>query len=228
MQVIAHRGASAHLKENTLDAFRLAVEMGADWIELDVRRSRDDVLVIHHDAHISDGRVIVKHDHADLPDDLTTLSEALEACSGANVNIEIKNEQYEPDFDPACGLVEATLEVALAHRPMDELLISSFNMEVVRRSKAINPELDAGLITMVRIKDPALLAERMVEVGLQTYHPYQRLLDQEMVDAAHAVGMPVYPWTVNNDEQSGRMIDLGVDGLIGDDPQWLRTIVDGS
>ena len=66
--VIAHRGASAALQQNTLDAFRLAVEMGTDFIELDVRRSRDDVLIIHHDAHLPDGRFIVEHDYDDLPE----------------------------------------------------------------------------------------------------------------------------------------------------------------
>ena len=56
--VIAHRGASADFPENSLDAFTGALQQGADWIELDVRRSKDGVLVVHHDAHLNEGALI--------------------------------------------------------------------------------------------------------------------------------------------------------------------------
>src|SRR4051812_33810066 len=88
VHVIAHRGASKAERENTLGAFRRARAMGADAVELDVRRTVDGVLVVHHDP---------------LPAELTphvpTLGDALDACTGMWVNVEIKNDPDEPDFD---------------------------------------------------------------------------------------------------------------------------------
>ena len=129
--VIAHRGASEARRQNTLEAFYLAVEMGADWVELDVRRSRDDVLIVSHDAHLPDGRFIVEHDYDELPEWLPTLAEALEACEGAKVNLEIKNEPVDPDYDAAHQISDATVGLALAFREPEDLLITSFNLDTV-------------------------------------------------------------------------------------------------
>ena len=60
VRVIAHRGASAAAPENTIEAFLLARELGADWVELDARRTRDGAIVVHHDDTLADGRVIVE------------------------------------------------------------------------------------------------------------------------------------------------------------------------
>ena len=104
--IIAHRGASRAAPENTVDAFALAVAMGADGIELDVRRTRDGCLVVHHDARIASGEAIIDLDRRDLPDHIPDLRDALLACAGPSgavevtVNIEIKNDAGEPDFDP--------------------------------------------------------------------------------------------------------------------------------
>ena len=68
VKVIAHRGASAVARENTLEAFRLAAELGADWVELDARRTADGHVVVHHDAELADGRVICLLPRAELPD----------------------------------------------------------------------------------------------------------------------------------------------------------------
>ena len=88
--IVAHRGSHDIHRENSVAAFRDAVTRGADGIELDLRRSRDGVGVIHHDAALADGRVIAETLAADLGADVCTLGDALDACAGAFVNIEIK------------------------------------------------------------------------------------------------------------------------------------------
>ena len=97
--VIAHRGASSDFPENSLEAFSGAFEQGADWIELDVRRSKDGVLVVHHDAHLSDGRLIRDLDSNLLPEEVPSLAEAFEASENMGVNVEIKHLPGEPDFE---------------------------------------------------------------------------------------------------------------------------------
>ena len=91
--VIAHRGASSDFPENSLEAFSGAFEQGADWIELDVRRSKDGVLVVHHDAHLSDGRLIRDLDSNLLPEEVPSLAEAFEASENMGVKVEIKHCQ---------------------------------------------------------------------------------------------------------------------------------------
>ncbi|MGB1723474.1 MAG: glycerophosphodiester phosphodiesterase [Ilumatobacteraceae bacterium] len=123
--VIAHRGANRRARENTLEAFQAAVALGSDGIELDVRRTVDAALVIHHDAQLPDGRVIRESRRDELPDWLPELHSALDACAPAMVNIEIKNSEGDPDFDPDRSIADRVVE-ALRGRsePNDRWLIS--------------------------------------------------------------------------------------------------------
>src|SRR3954465_13219995 len=98
VKVIAHRGASAAAPENTVEAFRLARELGADMVELDARRTADGQVIVHHDAHLADGRAIVELSRSELPTHVCDLADALDACEGMQVNIEIKNWPDDPDF----------------------------------------------------------------------------------------------------------------------------------
>ncbi|HET9600676.1 MAG TPA: glycerophosphodiester phosphodiesterase, partial [Acidimicrobiales bacterium] len=81
-------------------AFRRAAEIGADMVELDVRRSADGVLVVHHNADLADGRAVASTASRELPGTVPALDEALAACEGMTVNVEIKNDPDEPGFDP--------------------------------------------------------------------------------------------------------------------------------
>lgn len=224
--VIAHRGASAAAQENTLDAFRLAVQMGADFIELDVRRSRDDVLIIHHDAHLPDGRFIVEHDYDDLPDWLPTLAEALDACEGARVNIEIKNEPDAPDYDEEHQISDAVVGLALAFRQPEELLVTSFNLDTVKRLHSVNPEIPAGFVTGYDILQVQMLLDHLVESGLQAVVPYDPTVDRRFIDRAHEAGLLVHTWTVNDADRMAELIDMGIDGIITDMPDIARRVVD--
>ena len=226
--VIAHRGASAALQQNTLDAFRLAVEMGTDFIELDVRRSRDDVLIIHHDAHLPDGRFIVEHDYDDLPDFVPTLAEALDACEGAKVNIEIKNEPDEPDYDEEHQISDAVVGLALAFRPPEELLITSFNLDTVKRIRAVNDEIPVGFVSGYDILQVQMLLDHLAESGMRAVAPYDPTVDRSFIERAHEAGLEVYAWTVNDPERMTELAAMGIDGLITDTPDVARGVVDAT
>ena len=121
--VIAHRGASVDRPENTVAAFAEARVQGADWVELDVRLSADGVLVVHHDAHLADGRLIRLVDSDDLPADVPSLAEAFEAAEGMGVNIEVKNLPGDPDFDDVHLVCDSVVGLAEAYRPLDRLRV---------------------------------------------------------------------------------------------------------
>ncbi|MHB8467216.1 MAG: glycerophosphodiester phosphodiesterase, partial [Acidimicrobiales bacterium] len=139
--VLAHRGAhdpeTPGVRENTLEAFRAASIV--DGVELDVRRSADGVLVVHHDRALQDGRTIAEVAAEGLPDWIPTLDAALAACAGmALVNVEIK---AEPGFHP-----ELTRQVADALTPNS--FVSSFNLVALDAFHAEAPSVPTGWLTM--------------------------------------------------------------------------------
>lgn len=223
--VIAHRGASAHRRENTIEAFELARELGADWVELDVRRTGDGVMVVHHDAHLDDGRALVDLSAEDLPDHVPTLAAALEACSGMGVNVEIKNLPHDPDYDAehtvsvaVAGLVRAFLEPA-------DVIVSSFNMDAIDRIREEDPELPTGFLSFHAL-DPAQLVDWVASRGHRAIHPHVSAVDRPLVERAHAAGLSVVVWTADEPERIGHLLDLEVDGIITNRPDVARQVRD--
>lgn len=203
-----------------------AVELGADWIELDVRRSADDVLVVNHDARIADGRAIVEHPYRELPETIPTLAEALEACTGAKLLIEIKNYPDDPDYDAEHQISDAVVGLALAYRPASDLIFSSFNADTVRRLKQVNSELSAALVTGVTMMDIPMLVARVVDYGLEAIHPWEHTLDSTLLQQAHDAGLEVCPWTVDTRERMIELLDMGVDAFMTNRPDLAREVVD--
>ncbi len=224
--VIAHRGAAHDHRENTCDAFAAAVALGADWVELDVRRSADDVLVVSHDAHLPDGRTIVETAYDELPTWVPTLAEALDACEGAKVNIEIKNDPDDPDYDADHQISDAVVGLSLAFRHHDELLVSSFNLDTVRRIRAVDADVPVGLVTF-ELMSPDMVIELAVAAGLTSLHPWEPTVDRRLVDRMHGAELVCFPWTVNDPDRMNELVAIGVDGIISDDVAAARKAVDG-
>ncbi len=162
---MAHRGLP---DENTVEAFLLAVAQGADGVELDVRRTADRQLIVHHDAVLADGRVIVQTESRDLPSGVATLEQALDACDGIFVNIEIKNDPNEPDFDPTEWVAHA-VTARLAHRGGGpRWLISSFRLETVNRVHRVLPSARTAWL-VYEITDDVI--KTCVDHGHVAVHP---------------------------------------------------------
>jgi len=223
--VIAHRGASSVAHENTLEAFERAKELGADWVELDARRSADGVIVVHHDAHLADGRVIADLDASDLPDNVPSLAEALEVCDGMGVNIEIKNLPDDPDFDAEHLVSDAVAGLARAYLAPDQVLVSSFNIDAVDRIKAIDSELPTAYLS-VDMGDPLRGLERTVAHRHQAFHPYHSLVDVRLVQRAHDLGIAINTWTIDEPERMAELVAMGVDGIVTNDVAMGRRVVD--
>jgi glycerophosphoryl diester phosphodiesterase len=209
-QIIAHRGASAVEPENTVAAFRRAVADGADGIELDVRRTADDRLVVHHDARLSDGRIIRDTPVDELPVGIPELDAALDACDGAFVNIEIKNDPDEPDFDPTEWIAHRTLAL-LERRGVDaRWLLSSFRYETVALCHTVVPRLRTAWLVLHATPDAIARAAAGGHVAI---HPWVAGLDEQQVSAAHAAGLAVNTWTCDEPDRIAELITWGVDGI---------------
>ena len=208
--VYAHRGASHAEPENTIAAFERAVAMGSDGVELDVRRTSDDRLVVHHDPSLPDGRAIRATRAADLPDSVPALDDALDACGDLIVNIEIKNAEREPDFDPT-DWVAVRVATMLAGRPHPaRWLISSFRYETVERFATLSPGCRTAWLTVPCTGDEI---ERAAAGRHAAIHPSVGRLDRAGLRAAHAAGLAVNVWTCDEPGRIAELMAWGVDGI---------------
>lgn len=235
--VIAHRGSSAYAPENTLTAFDLAVEQGADAIELDVDLTRDGQVVVMHDATLDrttngQGRVNdltlaeirqldagAWRDAAFTGEHVPLLEEVFEAVGQRLlINIEIKGMSLR-----GTGLEARVAALVEKHNLLDRVIISSFNPFALRRIKHIDARLACGLIYAPDL--PILLRDaRLAPLipGLNARHPHYSQVNKTLVDQLHAQGLIVNVWTVNQASVARAMIQAGVDGLFGDDPVLLK------
>ena len=224
--VIAHRGASMAARENTLEAFRLAREMGADWVELDVRRTLDGVAIVHHDAHLDDGRRIGRMHADELPDYVPSLAEALEACEGMGVHLEIKNLPDDPDYDRTNLVADAVAGLIAAYLGPERALVSSFNVDAVDAVRAVDPSIPTAL--NCGIVQPAQAVARARAHQMTAVHPFDAMCDTGFVRRAHDAGLVVNVWTINDPKRMAELVDMGVDGLITDVPDVARALIDSA
>ncbi len=220
--VLAHRGGTGPWRENTLEAFGSALRLGADGVELDVRRSADGELVVHHDAEVPGSGLIHQCRRDQLPAWVPTLEAALAACAGAVVNVEIKNIPTDPGYDPIerVAVEVAAALAALADHPGPSpsparVVVSSFWPESLAVLGRHNSAAPLGLLV-----HPALDAlgalETATELGCVAVHPHHTQVSEDLVDRAHGLGLALATWTVNTPEEIDAAIDAGVDVVITD------------
>jgi glycerophosphoryl diester phosphodiesterase len=215
-EVFAHRGAHDEERENTLGAFRAALALGVDGVELDVRRTLEGGLVIHHDPTYDGG--IVAHLHADaLPAYVPNLAEALEVLRPVKVNVEIKNRKSprEPTYDDtgafARQVIDCVRDVGAA-----TVGISCFDLRTCTQARAYAPEIRvAWLVSSVALAEALREANRL---GLDGVNPRLNLIDAETQRLAAALNLDTSVWTVNESEDLLRMGELAVSSVITDRP----------
>lgn len=226
VKVIAHRGASAAAPENTVEAFHLARELGADWVELDARRTADGAVVVHHDAHLADGRAIIELTHDQVPTTVRDLATALDACAGMRVNIEIKNLPGEVDHDPGTVVADAVVAEVRRRRAHDEVLVSCFDrrtLDVVHRS---DPDVATAFLHHVVDRSWPELAADVAAAGHVALHPWDGVVDTALLGAAADHGLEVNVWTVDDPDRMAALVALGVDGICTNVPDVARRVLD--
>lgn len=207
---IAHRGMPRRIHENTLASFALALDSGADGIELDVHATRDGVVVVHHDPVLSTGEAITALTLADLRGHeaapghpVPTLAETFALVAGrATLFVEIKGAH-----------IETLVADALAGYAGDAA-VHSFDHEAIRRLGAAGFPRRLGVLFEQGIER----VERVMgDTGALDVWPHYPLVTPALVDRVHALGGRVIPWTVNDPAAARDLALAGVDGLCGDD-----------
>lgn len=213
--LLGHRGARRYAPENTVAAFDLALQHGADGFEFDVRCTRDRHTVLCHDPKLNQ-LVLRRHTLKQLRESCDgntpappCLEEVLKRYRGAFLNIEVKVRGIEPI------IVRAIRQSQPKH-----YFISSFLPSVVRRLHALDNSLVLGALAQTRWQ---LRRWRTLPVGYVV--PHYRLLTRRLVEKIHAENKKVVTWTVNDPREMVRVAEAGVDAIISDDPLLLaRTL----
>ena len=219
--VIAHRGASGYEYENSRAAFRRAVMLDADGVELDIHATRDGGIVVHHDAELpgvgpiaqlslAEARQVLLRNGETLP----MLSEILELVGDRDVWVEVKTLPQRYDA--------MLLDVLDGGPSPARYSVHSFDHRIVYRLGQCRLSLPRGILLAAYLRDAVAV---MRSVGASTLWQEWQQIDQELVTSVHEAGGSVIAWTVNEIGDLDRMVRLGVDGLCGNYPDRIRVAI---
>jgi glycerophosphoryl diester phosphodiesterase len=248
-RLYAHRGAAVELPENTLPAFRLALELGADAIETDAHLTRDGHVVLSHDptgermcrvrTAIADatldevrswdpGAAFVPPKHGAGParerSRIPTLEEALGELPGVEFNVDLKSRHPE--------MVARTIEVVNRAKAADRTLLASFDATTLREVRRLRYAGKTGLAqteVLRLLALPSRLLAWFPLAGAAAQIPYRaygiELASRAVVSKCHALGLEVHYWTVNDPALAVRLLDAGADAIMTDDPRRVGPVV---
>jgi glycerophosphoryl diester phosphodiesterase len=240
--IYAHRGASAYAPENTLSAFRMAVDHGADAIELDAKLSADGHVIVFHDQTVNrttggEGKItqqtlgeIKAYDAGSwfssqfTSERIPTLDEVFQHVGQKLlVNVELTNYATPND-----DLVEKVMESVRIHNMQERVLFSSFHPVTLLKARRLMPEIPAAILATPGWTGALSRSWLGRLMSSEFVHPYLTDVDQAFIDRQHALGRKVNVWTVNDPEDMRRLVRWGVDGIITDDPRLARQVLEES
>jgi glycerophosphoryl diester phosphodiesterase len=236
---IAHRGASGYAPENTMAAFDKALQMKADYFELDVQMSKDGKLVLIHDVTVdrtTDGTGRVGDltfkelrrldagswfDPAFAGERIPTLEEALDRYRGKiGILIEIKNPELYPGIERK---VAKALKKRNLHKPRNgKIIVQSFNHDSVKKFHSLLPSVPVGVLISYRDEGISDKELRNFAKYADYVNPNKDMVDRSLVKRIHRFGMKTTPWTVRDRAEADRLKSIRVDGIVTDYPDYVR------
>lgn len=234
---VAHRGATGYAPENTFAGFDLAVEMKADYIEIDVQRSKDGEIVVIHDTTVdrtTDGTGKV----GDLTLEqlrsldagswkgeqfagvtIPTFEEILDRFHGkVGILIELKAPELYPGIENQ--VAEALKERNLDKPQNEKIIIQSFNFESMKKMDQLLPKVPIGVLTS-NLKDTTMEALQEFSTYADWFNPSYGIVTEELVNQVHSLGMQIGSWTVRSQEAADFLFDMKVDAIITDYPDYV-------
>src|SRR6056297_130880 len=231
VQITAHRGGGGSRPENTLVAIGHAIEVQADWVEIDVQESSDGVVVVVHDSDFKRiagnptkvweataaelGQIDIGScfDPRYADQRVPTLEQVLQACKGkVGLNIELKYYGHDQQLE------QRVVDLVKQYEMESDVVAMSLEARGIRRLKAIAPDWPTGLLTAVKAGDVTRTDADFLAVN-------RSIATRTFVQAAHLREKPVAVWTVNDAQTISKMISLGVDNVITDYPERARQVL---
>jgi len=234
---VAHRGAAGYAPENTIAAYDLAVDMKADYIEIDVQRSKDGELVSIHDTTVdrtTDGTGKV----GDLTleqlksldagswkgeqftgEQIPTFEEILDRYHGkVGILIELKAPEYYPGIEQQ--VADLIKERNLDKPQNKKIIIQSFNFESMKKMNQLLPQVQIGVLTSNRAHT-TMDALKEFSTYADWFNPSYGIVTKELVDQVHSNGMKIGSWTVRSQEAADFLFEMKVDAIISDYPDYV-------
>jgi glycerophosphoryl diester phosphodiesterase len=223
IDVFAHRGLHGTERENTLASFKAAVALGVDGVELDVRRTHDGALVVHHDPAVGPLE-IAQSVRSALPEYVPTLEEALDSLDGVRVNVEIKNGRGAAErYDETGEFAREVLRTIEASGRSDRAAISCFDLKTCAFIRSLDHSVSVAWLLWDVALGEALIQAHVL--GFNAVNPHFTTVDEEVVERARELQLDVNVWTVNAREDLERMAGLDVACIITDDPVLALEVV---
>jgi len=238
--VAAHRGGAALWPENSLLAFRSALALGVDALELDLHLTADGEVVVLHDPSLdrtSTGTGAVRdlklaelaamrlktREGAVTAERVPTFAQVLDLVAPTSVELlpEIKVDTNRQRYD---RIEEKVLALIRARGLLPRTIIQAFQVETIRRLRELEPTAGTMLLERDRAR-PAEAVRRARELGATDLGMNHRLIDTDVMNAARAAGIRVAAWTVNEEADIRRMVDLGVDMVMSDRPDLAKRLM---
>ena len=195
------------------------MELGAESVELDVHRTADGVIVVHHDDRLPDGRVIATLAWADLGavrvrgEPIPRLESVFANAAGRlRVHVELKGR------DTAADVLRIINEAAVPGQGA----VHAFDHRLIARARSLDPTVPRGVLEVSYTTDPLAAAH---SVDARDLWRHLEFIDEALVQAAHAEGRRVIAWTVNEADQMTRLAGIGVDGICSDDVALARRVL---
>jgi glycerophosphoryl diester phosphodiesterase len=234
---VAHRGATGYAPENTIAGFDKAVDMKADYIEIDVQRSKDGELVIIHDTTVDRttdgtgkvGELTFKElrsldagswkDEQFTGEKIPTFDEILDRYRGkVGILIELKAPELYPGIEES---VAKELKERNLDKPQNEkIIIQSFNFDSVKKMDKLLPKVPVGVLTSNRAHTK-LDALKEFSTYADYFNPSYGIVTEELVNNVHSLGMKIGSWTVRSQEAADFLLEMGVDAIITDYPDYV-------
>lgn len=232
VEVTAHRGYSAVYPENTIPAFKGAIQVGADWAELDVQQTADGEVIVMHDSNLKRTTGLDKEvwqvtwdEIKDLDNGswfdkkyqtvrIPTLEEVLKVCRGKiHLNIEIKPSGHDKDLE------EQVAKLLKKYHMRDTCVVSSLKYDSLRKIKQADDSIETAYITSVSYGNFTDLEYA------DGYSVESTLLSKSFVNKAQKAGKQIYVWTVNSEERLEKVVGMGIDNVITDDPVMAKELI---
>ena len=225
--ITAHRGSSLKARDNSIEAINIAIEEKADYIEIDVRRTKDNKLVLSHDdvfiKNSGESFNISESNFNDInrkrifsigkDDKIVTLEKALKVIRGkSKINIDLK---VNNDEELISKLVAELIEKCNME---EEVIITSSNYGVLLKVRNYNSNIKIGYITRSLAEDFNIDEIDAISIAYEG-------LNERVVERVHKLGKEMFVWTVNNEEEGQRAIYLGVDNIITDDVVMIKNLI---
>jgi glycerophosphoryl diester phosphodiesterase len=245
--VIAHRGGAGLMPENTLGAFQNALALKVDYLELDAHLTKDGIPVIMHDptlerttdgvgqignytlAQLQPFNAAAKSLSAKTKEPIPTFAQVLDLAKPTQVKVEV--EIKVPPQGRYNGIEQKMLDEIVARDMIERVQISSFNLDVIKEVKTLNPAIKTVALMSVDyfraydLNTPQTIIDHVISLKASFIAVNKDYLNAKLVQAAHSRGLLVEVWTVDSESDIKKFVAMDVDGIISNKPDKLKDVL---